>query len=96
MIKFDYAKDVMTVDGVDFQLVPFRKWLLKTHEQLCNGHYIRAIKTGNKTRFTYDWQQIYFLADQYEFTKQYIHELHLNTTGKTPPTDPLSMEGPVS
>lgn len=93
MLKYDYSKDLMTLDGVDYPLSNFRKWLLTNHEQLCNGHFIKSIKCGGKIKFTYDWQHIYFVAEQYEFTKQYIHDT--DPTRKTPPTDPLPMAGTV-
>ena len=82
----------MTIDGEDYLLSPFRKWLLANHEQLCNGHFIKSIRVGDKIKFTYDWQHIYFVAEQYEFTKNYINE---NPTRKAPPTDPLPMAGTV-
>lgn len=71
----------MTVDGRQYDLKPFRNWLLRNYERLCSGHFIKAIKSGDKTKFTYDWQQIYFLADQYEFTKIYINEVNSAIAG---------------
>jgi len=94
VIYYDYIADTMNVEGVKFPLPPFRKWLLSNHEQLCNAHFIRAIKIGAKTKFTYDWQHIFFIASEYNFTKQYINELSANPR-ETPPTDPLPVAGTV-
>ena len=92
VIYYDYINDLMTLEGVSYPLSPFRKWLLFNHEQLCTAHFIRSIKVGKKTKFTYDWQHIFFIANEYNFTKQYIHELQ-NSTRETPTTNTIPMEG---
>lgn len=78
MVKYDYIEDIMIVDGVEYQLRPYRIWLIQNHEQLCSGHFIKAIRVGDKTRFTYDWQTIYFKSEEYQFLNNYMHEI--NTT----------------
>jgi hypothetical protein len=74
VIKYDYTIDIVTVDGVDYQLEDYRKWLLINNEQLCNGHFIKAVNVKGKTTFTYDWQSIYLKAEEYQFLNDYIHE----------------------
>lgn len=76
VIKYDYSDDKMVVDGVDYPLHPYRKWLVQNHEQLCSGHFIKAIKVGDKTRFTYDWQTIFLKAEEYLFLKNYVNEIN--------------------
>ena len=84
MTKYDYAKDTATVDGTKIDLAPFRRWLLYNHEQLCSSHFVKAVTIAGKTKFTYDWQHIYFVADQYGFTKNYIDEVNSESPGKFP------------
>lgn len=79
MIKYDYTRDILTLEDVEYQLDPYRRWLISNHEQLCNGHFIKAIHIGKETKFTYDWQSIYLKAEEYQFLNDYIHER--NTKG---------------
>lgn len=65
----------MTIDGVDYPLSPYRKWLFKHHESLCNGHFVKALKVLDKTKFYFDWQSIYLKASEYQFLNDYINEL---------------------
>lgn len=74
MIKYDYTRDLFTLDGLEYDLTHYRRWLLANHEQLCNGHFIRAVKVGDKTKFTFDWQSIFLKAEEYQFINNYIHE----------------------
>lgn len=76
MVKYDYIEDNMHVDGVEYQLRPYRIWLVQNHEQLCSGHFIKAIRVGDRTRFTYDWQTIFFKAEEYQFLNDYINEVN--------------------
>lgn len=78
MVKYDYSSDVVTVDGVDYPLSDYRRWLLLNHSQLCSGHFIKAIKIKDKTVFTYDWQSIYLRAEEYEFLNDFIHDTRTN------------------
>lgn len=93
VIKYNFSEDLMTISGEDYALSPFRKWLLANHEQLCNGHFIKSIRVGDRMKFTYDWQHIYFVAEQYEFTKIYINDS--NPDRKTPPTDSLPVASSI-
>jgi hypothetical protein len=77
---YDYVKDTMVVSGTSYDLKPYRKWLARNHESLVQKHFIKAIAVGFKTKFTYDWQHIYFVAEEYNFLKDYLNELHSNTT----------------
>lgn len=74
-MKYDYSKDIVSVDGVDYELKPFRKWLMQNHESLVVGHFVKAIRIGSQTKFYYDWQTIYFLASEYGFFQNYIDSL---------------------
>lgn len=74
-MKYDYSKDIVSVDGVDYELKPYRKWLMQNHEPLVVGHFVKAIRAGNQTKFYYDWQTIYFLAHEYGFFQDYIGSL---------------------
>lgn len=76
MIKYDYSIDTMTVQDAEYQLSLYRKWLLKNHSQLCSGHFIKAIRSGDKTQMTFDWQSIYLKAEEYQFFKNYIDEIN--------------------
>lgn len=71
-INYDYSKDTMTIDGTEYHLRPYRKWLIQNHEGLCAGSFIKAISVGDITKYTYDWDTIYFKAAQYEFLNQYL------------------------
>lgn len=74
-MKYDYYKDIVSVDGVDYELKPYRKWLMRNHESLVVGHFVKAIKVGSQTKFYYDWQTIYFLANEYGFFQDYVSSL---------------------
>lgn len=74
MIKYDYNRDLFNYNGVDYDLTLYRRWLLYNHEQLCNGHFIKAVRVGQDTKFTYDWQSIFLKAEEYQFLNDYIHE----------------------
>lgn len=74
-MKYDYSKDILIMDGVEYQLKPFRKWLMRNHESLVVGHFVKAIRSGDQTKFYYDWQTIYFLASEYGFLQSYIDSL---------------------
>lgn len=79
-IMYDFNKDRMVISGVEYDLKPYRKWLARNHESLVQKHFIKAITIENKTKLTFDWQHIYFVADEYNFINDYINELHSNTT----------------
>lgn len=79
-IKYNYSLDIMTINGDEYPLIPYRKWLIKNHETLCNGHFVKAIKMLGKTKFYYDWQAIYFIAFEYQFLNKYLHELSTGIT----------------
>jgi hypothetical protein len=74
VIKYDYINDLLVFDGVDYQLNEYRRWLIVNHNQLCSGHFIKAIIVGEKTRFTYDWQSIFLKSEEYEFLNDFINE----------------------
>lgn len=74
-ITYNYSKDIMVVDGTEYPLKPYRKWLFQHHEALCNGHFVKALQVLGKTKFYFDWQSIYLKASEYEFLNNYIHEL---------------------
>jgi hypothetical protein len=76
---YDYTNDRMIIGGVVYGLNNYRKWLVKNHEQLCAGHFIRSISVGNKTRMTYDWQSIFHKAEEYQFLKNYINEVNFTS-----------------
>lgn len=72
--EYDFRQDIMTIDGVKYKLRPYRKYLLQEHNSLVTGHFIKAITAGDITKFTYDWQTIYFLAAEYFFLRDYIEQ----------------------
>jgi len=74
-MKYDYTLDIVIKDGVEYQLKPYRKWLFTNHESLVVGHFVKALRVGDKTKFYYDWQTIYFLASEYGFFQDYIDSL---------------------
>ena len=74
-MKYDFVKDTMTIDGKDYPLRDFRKWLIINHEELVKGHFIKAIKVMDYTKFTYDWQTIYFKASEYGLLTDYLKTL---------------------
>jgi hypothetical protein len=69
---YDFVKDVMIIEGVEYALKPYRKWLIQNHEQLVNGHFIKALTVGGQTKFYYDWQAVYFLSAEYGFVNNYL------------------------
>ena len=74
-MRYDFVKETMTIDGIEDQLKPYRKWLTDNHERLVSGHFVKALTIGDKTKFYYDWQTIYFLAEEYQFLNDYIKPL---------------------
>ena len=88
VIKYDYTKDIMTIGGISYSLSAFRKWLLTNHEQLCLGHFIKAIRIGDRIKFTYDWLHIYFVAGEYNFTQKFIHDITTKSPGDIPGSMP--------
>ena len=66
----------MLVDGVEYPFDGYQIWLLQNHEQLCTGHFVKAIRSGGRTVFTYDWQTIYLKAEEYQFYKNYVNEIN--------------------
>lgn len=74
-MKYDYSKDILILDGEEYALKPYRKWLMANHESLVVGHFVKAIKIGKETKFYYDWQTIYFLSSEYGFLSNYIASL---------------------
>jgi hypothetical protein len=74
-MRYDFAKDTMLVDGNAYPLKPYRKWLMDNHERLVQGHFIKALHVDGKTKFYYDWQAVYFLAEEYLFLNSYLKTL---------------------
>jgi hypothetical protein len=74
-MRYEFSQDIMVYDGIEYPLKPYRKWLFQNHERLVNGHFIKALTVGDKTKFYYDWQTIYFLAEEYLFLNDYIKTL---------------------
>ena len=71
---YDYVLDRMKIDGIEYSLSEFRVWLFKNHADICNNYMVRTIIKGNRRVMTYDWQHIYFIANEYSLTKQFINE----------------------
>jgi len=74
-MRYDFSKDTMVIDGVEYPLKPYRNWLKENHERLVSGHFVKALTIAGKTKFYYDWQTIYFLAEEYLFINEYIKTL---------------------
>lgn len=74
-MRYDFSKDTMVIDGVEYPLKPYRKWLTENHERLVSGHFVKALTIGDKTKFYYDWQTIYFLSEEYLFLNEYLKTL---------------------
>lgn len=74
-MRYDFSKDTMVIDGKSYQLKPYRKWLKDNHERLVSGHFVKALTIGDKTKFYYDWQTIYFLAEEYQFLNDYLKSI---------------------
>lgn len=74
-MRYDFSKDIMVVDGTEYPLKPYRQWLMKNHERLVTGHFVKALSIAGRTKFYYDWQTVYFLAEEYLFLKTYIETL---------------------
>jgi len=77
-MSYNYAKDTMTVGGKRYPLSEYRKWLKSNHYHLVQGSFIKAITIAGSTKFTFDWQHIYFIAEQHgllaEFIQQYDNQ----------------------
>jgi hypothetical protein len=74
-MKYDYILNIVTIEGTDHDMDDYRRWLIDNHNQLCSGHFIKAIRKGDKTVFTFDWQSIFLKADEYGISKQYNEEI---------------------
>jgi hypothetical protein len=74
VIKYNYIDDLLVFEGVEYQLSKYRRWLLVNHNQLCSGHFIKAIVVKGETKFTYDWQSIFLKSEEYEFLNDFINE----------------------
>jgi hypothetical protein len=70
----------MVIDGVDYPLKPYRKWLTMNHDSLVSGHFVKALQVLGHTKFYFDWQSIYLKASEYQFLNDYLHELSANPT----------------
>jgi hypothetical protein len=71
-MRYEYSKDVMIIDGKEYSLKPYRKWLMEYHEGLCRGHFVKALKVDGYTKAYFDWQTIYHLASEYGFLNNYL------------------------
>lgn len=76
MVKYNFSDGFMVVDGVSYPFGDYQIWLLQNHEQLCIGHFVKAIHSGGRTIFTYDWQTIYLKSEEYQFLNDYINEIN--------------------
>ena len=74
-IKYDYSNDIMNIDGSDYQLKPYRKWLISNHEEMVQRHFVKAISTPRGTKYTFDWSHIYFLASEYGLLSNYLKSI---------------------
>lgn len=81
--NYNYSKDIMVVDSVEYPLKPYRKWLIENHDSLVSGHFIKSLHVLGKTKFYFDWQTIYLKASEYQFLNDYIHELSADPTRKS-------------
>lgn len=72
-MRYDYSKDIVLHNDVEYALKPYRRWLMENHESLVSGHFVKAIYSRGKIRFTYDWSTIYFLANEYGFFENYLN-----------------------
>lgn len=80
LMKYDFAQDVLYIrmpdkdDDTAISLKDYRNWLLINHEVLCKNHFIKALRSGNKTKFTFDWQSIFATAQRYKYLNKFIDE----------------------
>lgn len=81
-ISYNYLTDTMEIDGTEYPINPYRKWLLANHEELCSGHFVKALSILGKTKFYYDWQSIFLKASEYKFLNNYLNELSTDPTRK--------------
>lgn len=76
-MNYNYDSDTMTTaTGNTLPLEPYRLWLLSHNEPLVSGHFVKAIATGRGTKFTYDWQAIFFAAEEYNFLNEYLKTIN--------------------
>ena len=63
-VMFDYGKDTVLINGIEYKLDRFREWLLMYHPTLCVNNFIRSIRVDHKTMRTYDWMAIFEIAKE--------------------------------
>jgi hypothetical protein len=73
-MTYDYSKDTMRINGVDYPLKDYRNWMRAMHPDIIINHMVRYVIKSGKPKPTYDWQHIYFLAEEYGLLKKYINE----------------------
>lgn len=71
---YDYVSDLMRINGVNYSLKDYRKWMKRNHPDIIVNHMVRYVRKNDKMTPTYDWQHIYFIAEEYGLLKKYINE----------------------
>jgi len=60
--KINYRLNFVLIGRAKFPLDILRAYLLSYHPDLCHRNFVKAIKTPSGTLFTYDWENIFFVA----------------------------------
>ena len=74
-MNLNYNEDSMTIGKVEYSLKKYRWYLLNEYPDLCKAYFIKSIRVGSETIFTYDWMAIYSRARELNIHIQFIkHE----------------------
>lgn len=63
-IKFDVNNRLLFVGEKHFSLDKFEDFILKYWHPLAARHFVKAIQVEGKTKYIYDWSQLFDLAHQ--------------------------------
>lgn len=67
----DFALNTYQKEGVSYDLDRVREYLLRTQEQLCKEHWIGSHIVRGRRIFTYDWYNIFLIAEEAQHLKDF-------------------------
>lgn len=71
-LSYDYIKDTVSTQGVEYELSDIRKWLTQNYSELVMSHFIKVIKSDGKNKPTFDWYNIYQTAEDMGLMHEYF------------------------
>lgn len=72
-LTYDYNKDTFSTYGDDYPLLPLREWLAEKYPELVGSHFIKTIKSEGVYKSTFDWYNIYQVAEDSGLIQEYFN-----------------------